>query len=178
MQVQELVKAKIKNKKALFYQGLFGNQKSQAVVEFALVLPFLFFLLCGMLSIGFWMYAELVTLHAAQVSVKELALTNNDSSAMATAVAVVNTLPKGDQAVITFTPAYQNDPGRHTGNIITVEVEYKNPLNFFPFSGEVNPNASSSLINLFGKVHTSASARMECDPSHNQTNTGITCPPF
>ncbi len=169
--------SKTKNKQTpKFIAGLFDNQDGQAIVEFALVLPFLFFLLCGMLSIGFWMYAELVTLHAAQVSVKELALTNNDSSAMATAVTVVDTLPKGDQAVITFTPAYQNDPGRHTGNIVTIEIDYQNPLNFFPFSS--GTTTSGSLLNLFGKVHTSASARMECDPSHNQTNTGITCPPI
>lgn len=146
------------------------HEQGQAVLEFALVIPILLLFLCGMITVGLWMYGQLVVLHAAEEAVRELSLTNSNESALAAGQKVMRVLQKGDTAHFIFSPRFAGDPGRKVGSYVTVKVSYNSPFVLFPFASD------GGLGGLFSVITTEATARMECDPDHILFSSGSTCP--
>lgn len=100
------------------------EQKGQSLIEFALVVPLLLLLLCGIFDIGRLMYGYLHLNLAAQEAVRMGGLGKADSEITTFARNYVH-LGNAASLQITVTP---NDTNRKSGEYVTVQLRY--PLTY------------------------------------------------
>lgn len=147
-----------------------NSQGGQALVEFAILLPIIIFVIVALITVGFWMNAQIIVTQAAKIGAQEISFTNNTAIAVSAIHNQLSALPASEGAEITFNPASENDPKRHRGEYITVSVKYNLPIVFLN-------NMLSRTSNAFTFVQSKIVARIECDP--DTATTGIyTCPPI
>lgn len=139
-------------------KGWMDDTHGQAVVEFALVVPILLFLLFAIFVVGYWMNVGQVVSFAARQGVRQGVLTNDNGQiqgAIATNLAPFD--PGQTRTAVAITPTEVSDPGRSRGNPLTVEVIYTMPFSF------------EELPEVFRTVRGKAVARMECEPETGAT---------
>ncbi len=152
-------------------------QSGQALVEFALTLPILLFLLLGILSVGFWMNAQQVATQAARLGAQQLALSNSNTAAQTAAFSQMQSIDVhagqvGSRSSVVINPASESDLGRKRGNIVSVSVTYTLPFVSFPLLG----SDTNDLVAQFRQVQGVAVVRMECAPERIPGVTGNVCP--
>jgi len=125
----------------------------QALVEFALVVPILLFLLFAIFAVGFWMNVQQIVTQAARQGARQGALTNDNgqiSGAISTNLSSLD--PGNTRTTIAITPSEGSDPARRRGNPLTVQVNYAMPFTF------------DALPAVFSTVSARVVAVMECEP--------------
>ncbi|HZK25526.1 MAG TPA: TadE/TadG family type IV pilus assembly protein [Oscillospiraceae bacterium] len=122
----------------------FKNQKGQAIVESAIVLPIILLLLLGMVEVGRVCNAYLVVTQAARHGARYGAVGANDVEIADRIASVVTPLNPTD-LTITITPA----GARHTGEDLQIQVSYPVQL-ITPLAGRVvsNPWLVKSAITM------------------------------
>lgn len=129
------------------------DTRGQALLEFALVMPILLFLLFAILVVGWWMNTQQVLASAARLGARQGALTNDNGQIQgAVAGAVASLDPGATRTSIAIVPSEATDVGRRRGSPLTVEVVYTMP---FTFAG---------LPIVFQSVRARAIAIVECEP--------------
>ena len=142
-------------------------QSGQALVEFALVIGILLFLLMGMLVVGYWMSAVQAVTVAAREGARQASLTlDNGLTEEAVKTALKGFDPGGSKTSVEIIPGDSWSSARVRGNFITVSVRYTLPFSFGFFEGHF---AGSSP---FTQVSSASSSRIECVPLVGQ----LTCP--
>lgn len=125
----------------------------QALLEFALVMPILLFLLFAILVVGWWMNTQQVLASAARLGARQGALTNDNGQIQgAVAGAIASLDPGATRTSVAIVPSDATDTARRRGSPLTVEVVYTMP---FTFAG---------LPSVFQSVRARAIAVMECEP--------------
>ena len=133
------------------------DDQGQALLESALVLPILIFLLFALFTVGYWMNAQQIITQAARQGARQGALTNDNTQIMGAVTANTDSLdPSGTKVGVTITPASQNDVRRMRGNPLTVYVTYPLP---FAFAG---------LPDRYQFVSAKVVTMMECVPPPGQ----------
>lgn len=137
-----------------------NDTHGQALLEFALVLPILLFLLFAILVVGWWMNAHQVLADAARAGARIGALTNDDGligGAITQAIAGLDPVPSGasqpPHTTWIIEPGAAASVNRDRGQPLTVTVIYTMP---FTFAG---------LPSVFQSVRASTVAVMECTPT-------------
>ena len=149
-----------------FFFGWRQDDSGQAVLEFALVLPLLVFLLFAIFTIGFWMNAQQLVTQAAYQGARQGSLTNDNGQiegAIAENMRAIdpNIGTSGlARTTVSISPSSSYDGGRHRGGALTVTIQYKMPFVF------------ASLPDKFKYVNATMVTRMQCDPP-----TGVICTP-
>lgn len=144
--------------------GWLTDTRAQAVLEAALIIPVLLFLIAGIFVVGFWFNATLTATAAAREGARSAALTGDCGSIIAgvkKTMDVIDEDPRGERIHILVAP----DPLPLTGHDVTLQVEYDVPI-VFAFFKNFYDNASSTYP--FITARAEASARMEVDPAHAQ----------
>lgn len=120
------------------------NQKGQAIVESAIVLPIILLLLLGMVEVGRVCNAYLVVTHAARHGARYGAVGADDTE-IAARIASVSTPLDPSDLTITITPTGE----RHAGEDVQVQVSYPVQL-ITPLAGKVisNPWIVKSAITM------------------------------
>jgi len=110
------------------------NEKGQALVEFALIIPLVFLLIFAMLETGRFVHAAYEVEHASRESVRLGALGGNDAEIEAHAIASASGIDSS-QITVAISPA----GSRASGDQITVTVTYQfTPIT--PFVGAIYGN--------------------------------------
>ena len=146
--------------------GWFADQNGQAVLEFALILPILLFLLFAIFTVGYWMNVQQIVTQAAAQGARQGALTNDNDQINGAIAANMKALdpdleknPAQARTSITITPP---DPGlRKRGSSLTVFVKYEMPFFF------------ESLPEKFKTANATIVSQMQCDPTPPE----VICPP-
>lgn len=129
------------------------DERGQALLEFALVMPILLFLLFAILVVGWWMNTQQVLASAARLGARQGALTNDNGQIQgAVAGAVASLDPGATRTSVAIVPSEPSDAGRQRGSPLTVEVVYTMPFTFV------------GLPTIFQSVRARAIAVMECEP--------------
>jgi Flp pilus assembly protein TadG len=111
------------------------DEKGQSMIEFAVILPLLLLLLCGMFDFGRLMYAYMQMNNAAQETVRLGGLGKTDSQIIVFAKNFV-TLGDPSQLKVTISPV---DTARHSGDYVTVKLEF--PFTYMtPVISKIIPN--------------------------------------
>jgi hypothetical protein len=115
------------------------NEKGQSMVEFALILPLLLLLLCGIFDMGRLMFTYMNLHLTTQETVRQGGLGASDSEMVSFArERVLVQDPNQLQVGITFEDI-DNDTKRDSGENVTVTLEY--PMEFItPILSEVIPS--------------------------------------
>ncbi|MDP3793543.1 MAG: pilus assembly protein [Candidatus Uhrbacteria bacterium] len=145
-----------------------SDQRGQAVLEFALIMPLLLFLLFAIFTVGYWMNAQQIVTQAAAQGARQGALTN-DNGQIQGAIADnmkaidpdIDKNPPQPRTSILIKPTAQGDPGRKRGNKLTITVMYEMPFFF------------ESLSEKFKTVNATIISQIECDPEPGKD----VCPP-
>ncbi len=116
-------------------RSLFKNQRGQAMVELALVLPILILLLMGVVELGRIFHSYLVITNASREGARVAVLGRPDTEIAARVSQVAANL---DTARLTTTVTPDQEQ-RKTGALSTVEVRYGVTL-VFPVFDAVIPN--------------------------------------
>lgn len=125
--------------------GLFSsNEKGQALVELAIVLPLLLLLLLGIVEFGRVGHAYLTLNHAAREGARAGVIEASDQEVVDVVRAATTTLQQS-ALVITLNPPYSGD--RVQGGAFEVMLNYELEL-FIPVPAAVLPNP----LALQGKV--------------------------
>ncbi len=135
------------------YRGWFPDDRGQALLEFALVMPILLFLLFAILTVGFWMNTQQVLTQAARLGARQGSLTNDNGQiqgAIASAIASID--PNASRTTVAITPSDQTDSARRRGNPLTVSLTYTMPFTF------------DDLPAVFRTVNARTTALIECEP--------------
>ncbi len=144
----------------------FPKQSGQAMVEFALVIGLLMFILTGMLILGFWLSAQQLVTMAAREGSRQAALTLNNELTESTVKNSLKYIDKrGDLTSVVIDPENPWNSSRVRGGFITVSVTYKMPFTFSIFEKHFK-NGSPFTV-----VEASSTSRIECVPK-----SGRTCP--
>ena len=139
------------------YQRWRADKDGQALVEFALVLPILLFLLFAIFTVGFWMNVQQIVTQAARQGVRQGALTNDNGQINGAIMANLASLDPGStRTTVAIIPAEASDSARRRGNPLTVQVNYAMPFTF------------DALPDVFRTVSARVVAVMECDPPVGQ----------
>lgn len=130
------------------YKKLFINKKGQAIVELALILPLLFFLIIGMIDFGRVFNAYLVANHASREGARQAAVGKSDLEVIQR---INNTAVSLDSSTlnITILPLESN---RSRGTEVQVTVSCQVEI-ITPLINEVIPNPYT--------IQTSTSMRVE-----------------
>lgn len=111
------------------------EEKGQSLTEFALVLPLLLLLVCGIMDFGRIMYGYVHLEMAAQETVRLGGLRKTDAEMTAFARNYIN-LGTPDNLTITITPT---DATRKSGQYVKVKLEY--PMGYItPLISRLFPN--------------------------------------
>ena len=96
-------------------------QRGQASMEFALVAPFLFFMILVVIQAGYLVYLQNLVEHAAHESARIIATTGSESAAQKCVSEILGN-KSGGRIETNISPG----PGsmRNTGSIVRVEVNY------------------------------------------------------
>lgn len=121
------------------------NQKGQALVEFAIILPLLLLLIMGIIQFGMIINAYLSIQNAAREGARAGILGSSDTEIESI---MINTLPalNADSLIVNITPS---EADRSSGDPLTVNVRYNYPI-IIPiidslFSNTVVLNAETSM---------------------------------
>ncbi|SJZ44641.1 TadE/TadG family type IV pilus assembly protein [Selenihalanaerobacter shriftii] len=112
------------------------NQKGQALVELALVLPVLLLILFGIVEFGRIFHTYLVISNAAREGARKGVITNNDSDIVAAVERAANPSLDLDGLQTNITPS---EAERGRGDPLRVEVSYKVDL-FTPVITQILPD--------------------------------------
>ncbi|MBM3699914.1 MAG: pilus assembly protein [Actinobacteria bacterium] len=96
-------------------------QCGQASMEFALVVPFLFFIILVVIQAGYLVYLQNLVEHATHESARIVATTGSDSEARNCVFQILNN-KSGGRIETNITP--ESGSRRRTGSIVRVEVNY------------------------------------------------------
>jgi Flp pilus assembly protein TadG len=99
-----------------FLTNWIKNNRGQAVVEFALILPVLTLLLAGMMEFGLVINQYMVVAEAAREGARSAAVGSSDATVTSVAKAAASQIDKG-QLIVAISPA-----ARTQGNSVTVTV--------------------------------------------------------
>jgi hypothetical protein len=105
------------------------DDRGQAIVEFALVLPLILVLIIAVVLVGEVGVARLALEHGAAEAARTGALTNDDEQVRGTAVATVGPL-EPSRVSVTIEPP-QNEPPRSSsprGSLLRVRLRYPIPI--------------------------------------------------
>jgi Flp pilus assembly protein TadG len=148
------------------------DESGNAIVEFALVMPILLFLLFAIFTVGYWMNAQQIVTQAAREGARQGSLTNNNSQiggAIAANMEAIDPLvvtdPENARTATTITPESESDSGRARGNPLTVRVQYQLPILFF----DINLPGVGAVSNAFKTVTAEVTTMMECEPASGET---------
>jgi Flp pilus assembly protein TadG len=124
------------------------RKKGQALLETALILPFLILILAGIIDIGLLFNNDLVISNAAREGARIAAIGSSDAAIQSSIINMTQSL-KQSKLKITINP---QDSTRKKGDQVTVTVEYDNSL--------ITPIISAILPN---PVHLSAKTVMRVE---------------
>ncbi|MDF2614267.1 MAG: TadE-like protein [Clostridia bacterium] len=100
------------------------NQRGQALVEFAVILPLLLLLIMGIIQFGLVMNAYLTTQNAAREGARAGIVGDSDTE-VKNIVSAVSPNLSADKLIVNITPAEGN---RISGETLTVQVSYNYPI--------------------------------------------------
>lgn len=130
-----------------------ADKRGQALLEFALVMPILLFLLFAILTVGFWMNTQQILTQAVRLGARQGALTNDNAQIQgAIAQGIVSIDPNATRTTVAITPSDQTDAARRRGNPLTVSLSYAMPFTF------------DELPAVFKTVTTRTTVLIECEP--------------
>ena len=135
------------------------DEQGQAVVEFALIVPILLFLLMGMFLVGYWLNALQIVSAAARDGVRQVTLSgdcHDIAPAVARSMQVLDANP--DHIKIKATT-----PMPALGEPMWVQVTYTIPIGF-AFFEKTYARETENAPYPFTTVAGQATARMETDP--------------
>lgn len=113
----------------------YKDENGQAIVEFALVLPMLLLLVCGIIDFGWIFGSQLLANNACREATRYSAIHYNDSDAdndqAAAAQIVANSAPSLISPVVTLTKSTADDSVKI---VVTSQVNVLTPMlsSFFP----------------------------------------------
>jgi len=126
------------------------NQSGQSSTEFALVVPFLIFMILVVFQLGYLVYLQNLVEHAAHESTRIVATCNSNSDAKKI---VHEVLKKQDDKNLEINISPDQGSQRKTGDIVRVEVKY-----YYDGAAEIIKFLTGrSLL-----VQSQCSMRMEC----------------
>ena len=136
-------------------------EEGQAVLEVALLLPVLLFLLMGIFVVGIWLNARQVVTAAAREGARTGAQTGSavalEESVRAAMRAVDASEDRGRLQILAV-----SSPDNQRGSALTVQVIYKIPFSFDFFTHEYESVTATSSF-PFSSVVAQATARLEVD---------------
>lgn len=128
--------------------GLIKNKKGQAIVELAIILPFLLFLIIGMVDCGRIMNAYLVTTNASREGARQASVGKNDAEVIASIQNAADSLDTPSLQITIIPQASE----RTRGTEVRVSISY--PIKIItPLMGQIISNPYV--------VETSTSMRVE-----------------
>ena len=131
-----------------------SGEKGQSIVEFAIILPFLIFLLLGITQFGLAFHNYLAITDAARVGARAAAVNRTTNPCSAARTAIQNTVSPAQWSVvssrITCSPA---TPGA-SGSSYTISISY-------PFTIGLPGMFGLPAINSTGSMTTGATERLE-----------------
>lgn len=136
------------------------KQSGQVLVEFALIIGVLLFILFSMLVVGYWMSAQQIVTSAARQGAREASLTLDEGLARGRVQAVMKSIDALNTASVIIDLA---DKKRGSATVVT--ITYDMPFTF----GNVNATTGGK----FKTVRASSTARIECVIAQSATS----CPP-
>ena len=114
------------------------RSRGQSLVEFALVVPILFLILCGILDFGFLLYSRMTVINAAREGARVATAMTEDAGALPSAVSNQVSAAAGGLAVSTATCRVPKGStscggfsGTAAGDSVRVTVSYDHHA-FFP----------------------------------------------
>lgn len=121
------------------------NNKGQALVEFAIIIPILFLLIMGILQFGMMLNSYLTIENASREGAREGIAGSSDADIRSRILAVTPNLDHND-LTITITP---DENSRSAGDTLTVTVTYNYkltvPIISTIFHNAVNINGQTSM---------------------------------
>ena len=137
---------------------LYHDQRGQAAVEAAILMPFLLFLLLGMFVVANWLNSIQVVTAAAREGARTGALTGKWCQAQAAALNMAQVINSDPNAFDIDIP----NPLPGEGSQLTVKVRYKIPFGFNYVKTNYEESAKSAYP--FSAVMGQAVSRMEIGP--------------
>lgn len=99
---------------------LFQDEKAQALVEMALVLPILIMLVFGIVEFGRIYSTQIIVANSAREGARHAALGSDDNTVV-TVIKNYASILEAENMLITISP---NESFRQSGNSVTIHVEY------------------------------------------------------
>lgn len=135
------------------FGGWRSDDRGQALLEFALVMPILLFLLFAIFTVGWWMNTQQILTQAVRIGARQGALTNDNAQIQgAIAQGIISIDPDASRTTVGIVPPEQTDSARRRGNPLTVSLTYTMPFTF------------DELPAVFRTVNTRTTVLMECEP--------------
>lgn len=108
----------------------FQNTRGQAVLEAALMLPFVTLLFFGMIIMGYSFLSQQVITYASREGARAGALTNENQQIVAATRSIIQYIdPNNSLTKVDIVP--HEEGGRSRGNPLTVRIEYMVPFQWF-----------------------------------------------
>ncbi len=142
--------------------SFFKDQRGQAAVEAAILMPFLLFLLLGMFVVAYWLNSIQVVTAAAREGARTAALTGKWCQAEGAVLKMVQVINNDPAAFDIDIP----NPLPGEGSSVMVKVRYRIPFGFNYV--KMNYEQSAKTAYPFSTATGQAVARMEMDPPANQ----------
>lgn len=119
------------------------NEEGQALVEFALVLPILLLILCGIIDFGWLFYNQYNVDNAARAAARQVCVecaTESEEQVLEDAIKIVKgnihqeeTLPESDGVVVVYLDALGNEVSSNNATPTMVRVDVKINMPIFTF---------------------------------------------
>ncbi|MDD4689587.1 MAG: TadE/TadG family type IV pilus assembly protein [Eubacteriales bacterium] len=129
------------------------NEDGQAVVEFAIILPLLILLICGVIEFGWLFSAKIATNNCAREGARYAAVNSHYATYLTETIDwVTSVAPNSIKDGLNTTVSLSNAYNMHSGDI-TVKVDsYVEPLTFI-----------GATISRAGKINISSSVTMKAE---------------
>jgi Flp pilus assembly protein TadG len=125
----------------------FHREEGQAIVEFALVLPLLAFLIFGIFQFGVAFHNYLAITDAARVGARAAAVKRTNDPCGAASAAILATLSPRQQSDVSFPSDWCTATDKDTGDQfnITIKYPYSIGLPDFSRSGDLTASATERM---------------------------------